>query len=110
MNQEIKAKWVEALRSGKYKQGKKRLRFRGDTYCCLGVLCDVMGAEWYMGGEGEDDSCYYAKFSEVAEASILPPPIREAADINEEAEGDLITMNDQGDSFSTIADHIETNL
>lgn len=45
MNPEIKTKWVEALRSGKYKQGKKSLRSReGDKYCCLGVLCDLYAA------------------------------------------------------------------
>ena len=33
-------RWVEALRSGEYKQGTGRLR-SGDEYCCLGVACDV---------------------------------------------------------------------
>lgn len=32
--------WVDALRSGDYQQGRDQLRF-GDTYCCLGVACDV---------------------------------------------------------------------
>lgn len=32
--------WVDALRSGKYKQCKNALRVN-DYYCCLGVLCDV---------------------------------------------------------------------
>jgi len=40
---EVKAAWLEALRSGKYVQGTGRLH-KGDKYCCLGVLCDVMGA------------------------------------------------------------------
>lgn len=45
MNPEIKERWLEALRSGKYKQGQKLLRARdvdGNEYhCCLGVLCDL---------------------------------------------------------------------
>lgn len=41
MDPEIKAKWVAALRSGKYKQGRGRLR-SGDEFCCLGVLCDIV--------------------------------------------------------------------
>ncbi len=44
MDKIIKAKWVEALRSGEYKQGKGVLRgsdMTKPTYCCLGVLCDV---------------------------------------------------------------------
>lgn len=45
MNPEPKRLWVEALRSGKFKQGKSALKQRcGDgepEYCCLGVLCEV---------------------------------------------------------------------
>jgi len=40
MNQNIKKQWVEALRSGKYKQGRRWLRHT-DLFCCLGVLCDL---------------------------------------------------------------------
>ena len=40
MDATIAKQWVEALRSGKYKQGKLSLK-DGDGYCCLGVLCDI---------------------------------------------------------------------
>jgi hypothetical protein len=40
VKQEIAKQWCEALRSGKYKQGKGALRC-GDSFCCLGVLCDI---------------------------------------------------------------------
>lgn len=40
MDKELKDKWVAALRSGEYKQGRSYLK-RGDLYCCLGVLCEV---------------------------------------------------------------------
>jgi hypothetical protein len=33
-------KWVAALRSGNYKQGKSWLR-KGDQFCCLGVACEL---------------------------------------------------------------------
>ena len=33
-------KWVEALRSGKYKQGKISLQ-NANGFCCLGVACDI---------------------------------------------------------------------
>lgn len=33
-------KWVEALESGRFKQGRERLR-RGDLMCCLGVACEL---------------------------------------------------------------------
>ena len=41
MNQEIKAKWVNALRSGDYEQGQGALKNPDGQYCCLGVLCDL---------------------------------------------------------------------
>src|SRR6478752_3145258 len=42
MDKKLKAEWLAALRSGKYKQGQGGLHNPdGDTYCCLGVLCDV---------------------------------------------------------------------
>lgn len=38
-------KWVAALRSGEYKQGRTQLKW-GDTYCCLGVLCEISGKDY----------------------------------------------------------------
>ena len=33
-------KWIKALRSGKYKQGKASLQ-SAEGFCCLGVACDI---------------------------------------------------------------------
>lgn len=41
MNKRVKRAWIKALRSGKYKQGRGALRNWDNTYCCLGVLCDL---------------------------------------------------------------------
>ena len=47
MNPKVKAKWVAALRSGRYKQGHGALAISSgrahvsDKFCCLGVLCDL---------------------------------------------------------------------
>ena len=41
MDKKIKTRWLKALRSGKYKQGKQTLRTKDGEYCCLGVLCDL---------------------------------------------------------------------
>ncbi len=38
----ILERWIPALRSGRYRQGKRNLRNPNDTYCCLGVACDLM--------------------------------------------------------------------
>ena len=37
----LKKKWLEALRSGKYKQTQGRLRHPTEGYCCLGLLAEV---------------------------------------------------------------------
>lgn len=41
MKKNIAMKWVKALRSGKYKQGRDRLRTENNKFCCLGVLCNL---------------------------------------------------------------------
>ena len=50
MNKNVKRLWLEALRSGEYKQGRGLLR-DGNKYCCLGVLCDIyrqrVGGSWF---------------------------------------------------------------
>lgn len=45
-------KWIEALRSGKYKQGKSRLRTDGNDdskpeFCCIGVACEIVDGFLY---------------------------------------------------------------
>jgi hypothetical protein len=44
-----RAELVAALRSGKYKQGRHRLRDGSDGYCCLGVACDVAYPDMWNG-------------------------------------------------------------
>lgn len=34
--------WTTALRSGKYEQGRWKLRDEDNKFCCLGVLADVL--------------------------------------------------------------------
>lgn len=40
-NKENIRKWVDALRSGEFKQTTGRLRNDAGEYCCLGVACEV---------------------------------------------------------------------
>ncbi len=51
MKADLKNRWLEALRSGKYEQATGALMAEIDDgavgYCCLGVLCDISGfGEW----------------------------------------------------------------
>ena len=45
MNEQVKKMWVDALRSGEYKQGQNVLHAYNsvgeERFCCLGVLCDI---------------------------------------------------------------------
>lgn len=42
LNPEVKELWTKALKSGDYKQGTGTLHnSKTDTFCCLGVLCDL---------------------------------------------------------------------
>jgi hypothetical protein len=92
MDPELKAKWVAALRSGEYQQTTGQLRKR-DGYCCLGVLCAAIAAD-YDPGNG-----------------FLPMKFADEAGISGKVESSLIEMNDtQRKTFPEIADWIEENL
>lgn len=42
----FKTKWLKALRSGEYKQGRRKLKKEGakaPVWCCLGVAGDICG-------------------------------------------------------------------
>ena len=62
MNEEWRDKWVAALRSGQYRQGVGSLTGPEDTYCCLGVLCNVFDpAGW---DSNEPGSAYMHDYKE----------------------------------------------
>jgi len=110
MDYAVKAQWIAALRSGKYKQGKHRLRSDTDEFCCLGVLCDISPAARWNGtravgcsGDIEDASVIGLPKS-VQRWAVLPttgPAVKR---------GFLSALNDQGVPFSEIADLIERDL
>lgn len=63
-------RWVEALRSGEYKQGKHALHPK-DTFCCLGVACDISGlGSW-------TDGAYDHKGGICGSNSTLPYFVRD---------------------------------
>ena len=50
MNAEVKEKWLNALRSGEYKQTRGNLK-TDCGFCCLGVLCDLYSKEFNVSWE-----------------------------------------------------------
>lgn len=110
MDPEAKAVWIEALRSRQYRQTKSRLRQDdecGPAYCCLGVLCDVTNrGNW----QPEVTSQWYTT-QLGASMDEVPEDLGNALSLSKEAQYHLIGMNDEeGSSFSEIADWIEKNL
>ena len=114
MNKEIKARWVEALRSGNYKQGRYNLR-RGNFYCCLGVLCDVVKDEVnYDWLPLQDSIGTFYRFDRADE--VLPDSVASYADLeispkvtfDGKEEICITAINDDTDlTFDDIADLIE---
>lgn len=109
MNSEWKQKWVEALRSGEYKQGKYGLRSADDAFCCLGVLCDLIEpTRWQLDKDRAQYTNGYAANEHAV--GILPDDISSALGLDRGEQAVLGTMNDTGNSFNDIADWIEENL
>jgi hypothetical protein len=113
VNQDIKARWVAALRSGKYLQGQNFLR-ANDKYCCLGVLCDLYPNSkdlWHEPDLGYMFDIYVAMIPEyVAEWAGLGgvDPLVELPNIGTTT---LSYVNDEVMyDFNTIADIIEKQL
>jgi hypothetical protein len=86
MNQDVKQKWVTALRSGEYKQTGGRLR-KGDCYCCLGVLTDLYDKDkdkdikchaWH-----EEHGLYFYESDGVTVEATLPESVMKWADLDE---------------------------
>lgn len=115
--------WIQALRSGKYKQAKKRLKTE-NGFCCLGVACDLTGEDWEV--DYQDDRFSDEKlFSFKGARSVLPPSVKDWLDLASDAgviqlsinipfipvievgSRSLAQMNDDGASFEEIAAILE---
>ena len=114
MHEHIKKLWVDALRSGNYRQGARHLRC-GGSYCCLGVLCDLhdqskngpgWANDWTYLGYGARLPLEVCKWAAITR-EILDFPCG-LTDVSVEIK--LSQMNDEGASFDEIADFIEQNL
>lgn len=107
MNEQVKAKWLSALRSGEYTQAKGKLRVE-DYFCCLGVLCDLhakeTGKSWHKNGA----------WSYLNETLHFPEEVAKWADVKSvvpRVEAAFLSdLNDRGSSFAQIADLIEKHL
>ena len=104
MDKELKAKWIDALRSGKYKKGKRQLfvPYEG-SYCCLGVLAHMQDPSSIddKGSAVINDKDYNATV-------YLPYVFKDIIPLNDEKM--LARINDSSESFIEVIDYIECNL
>ena len=116
MKEQVAKTWVEALRSGDYKQTTGVL-YDGKGYCCLGVLCCLMGykfekaeGSWSVVGsrKTKDDACKLVPPWEIVEKVGMASNNGQIYFDTDEYVV-LAGMNDEGQSFETIADFIEEN-
>lgn len=105
MKKSVMQKWVKALRSGKYKQGKHQLRDSDNNYCCLGVLCEISGKKY----DGEDlfephEVASFAGFKDLGTHYL-----KKGYKTRQGKAHSLVELNDWGLSFKQIANIIEKN-
>lgn len=118
---DLKKEWVEELRSGRFKQGRERLktaphRRPEPEYCCLGVLGEILCrrgmAEWSPVTSGH--SCGLRPVGAPLHMNAygdLPATLANEIGLDPEVEQELIRYNDgEKWSFEQIADFIEENL
>ena len=124
MKAEYKAKWVAALRSGDYEQGRGQLN-RDGKFCCLGVLSDIvkdeLNAVWVEWGNGY---AYHAPAVSEQEAAVLPISVinlvgmpnpsgtlpsgyRARYDVRQLSIGLTALNDDEGLTFDQIADVVD---
>ena len=102
--EQLRKKWIKALRSERYEQGKGQLRYvrEGQSYfCCLGVLCDVWDKDLWT----EEIAGTYCHDGREA---LPDAEICNAIGLTWYTLDSLTDMNDDGGfSFSEIADELE---
>ncbi len=119
-------KWVKTLREGPYTQATGQLGYNAHARCCLGVLCEVMHAEYgvptkcmrnpSMGpvhSEAVFDGCFNALPNRVSEFLRVTPcvDIDSMPDpFSDDPATCLTRLNDKGYTFEDIADIIEEHL
>ena len=114
MNPEIKKMWVEALRSGEYKQTTGALRQLDmdsalPCYCCLGVLCDLAVKAGVTNPFYENHTACLP--TSVYKWAGLDTPDPEVPLGSDKIGTPLTRLNDElRMDFKTIADHIEASL
>jgi len=93
----VRERWIAALRSGKYKRCTGQLR-RGDRFCALGVLADIIDPGGWAPSPGGNYVLWRGAVGNIGTSTYV-------AGVED---GRVITWNDASKlSFSEIADRLE---
>lgn len=111
MDPQVKEVWIDALLSGKYKQGRTKLQNQDGEFCCLGVLCDLYDKA-HPNATLRDAKGYAGKWHS------LPYEVRSWSGISEVGEFHLVDgthcslarLNDEGMKFPDIANVIREHF
>lgn len=112
MNKGLKRKWIAALLSGRYTQGRRALQDKFGRNCCLGVLCRVLGLEQR---EAPTNRGIIPGIGFVRQGvwfnTVLDRSLRDELGISLTQMNTLIEMNDDRKrSFMEIAEWIKKHL
>lgn len=111
--EDFKKRWLEALRSGQYEQGKNFLQDK-DKYCCLGVACRINHPNFNFDKIGLVAQYDSANDGFTFEDITIPDILKGSYDRKDKDYSptvkNLVDMNDSGITFNEIAEWIERNL
>ena len=107
MNPTIKKKWINALRSGKYKQTTENLKV-GNSFCCLGVLCDIVKTENKNFNWRKDPNHGWAFGNSTV--SMLPKIVADKVGLPAGCVKVYIPRKDADNLFGGKLDSLRTNL
>jgi len=99
--------WIDALRSGEYKQDAEggQLRTTHDTYCCLGVVCDLFMPSNWNPMKKPFDKMFYSHGSEQNWAVPAPKLVRKVGLSHDSTEVDNVEFeSDMKISVDTCVD------
>ncbi len=107
MKSKIKDKWLEALLSGEYTQGFGKMNDGLESFCVLGVLCDIhrkeTGREWKK-GKHRSSMCYMGAGYGLPKTVQRWAGLNEAAEFGKDKNSNMIYESDEkSQSFKDLA-------
>ena len=114
---DFQLKWLEALESGEFKQGKNYLKQIVDGephYCCLGIGCQLLKLEEVKPESGSDDIVAFVDSKVESNTSTAGERLMKVLKIRDAVgsmtnNSSLASMNDNNVSFKDIAKFCREN-